>query len=144
MFEHSRTEKHIARQNGLIIALSLLLAETARKANPECEIVAWPYSAEYVWSADRDQAGLIRLPKPGTAILTEVEKDEYVDKPEGFKKHLWDYSIDLIGSGERAKRQIAAGRAAGVPIYLKSEAPATQSSFCFSAARGAGGLHRRH
>lgn len=98
------------------------LAEAARQVNPEAEIIAWPYSAEYVWSADRDQAGLIRLLKPGTGILTEVEKDEYVDKPEGFKKHLWDYSIDLIGPGERAKRQIAACRQAGIPIYIKSEA----------------------
>ena len=99
-----------------------LLAETVRNVNPQCEVIAWPYSAEHVWSADRDQAGLIRRLKPGAGILTEVEKDEYIDKPEGFKKHLWDYSIDLIGPGERAKRQIAAGRAAGVPIYIKSEA----------------------
>ena len=99
-----------------------LLAETVRRVNPQGEVIAWPYSAEHVWSADRDQAGLIRLLKPGAGILTEVEKDEYVEKPEGFKKHLWDYSIDLIGPGERAKRQIAAGRAAGVPIYIKTEA----------------------
>ncbi len=99
-----------------------LLAQTIRKVKPQGELIAWPYSAEYVWSADRDQAGLIRRLKPGAGILTEVEKDEYVDKPEGFKKHLWDYSIDLIGPGERARRQIVAGHAAGVPIYIKSEA----------------------
>lgn len=98
-----------------------LLAAAVRAVNPTGEVVAWPYSAEYVWSADRDQAGLIRLLKPGTAILTEVEKDEYVSKPEGFKKHLWDYSIDLIGPGDRARRQIADGRAVGIPIYIKTE-----------------------
>ena len=97
-----------------------MLAEAARKANPNAEVIAWPYSAEYVWSADRDQVGLIKLLKPGTGLLTEVEKDEFIDKP-GFKKHLWDYSIDLIGPGERAKRQIAACQAAGVPIHIKSE-----------------------
>jgi hypothetical protein len=98
------------------------LAAAIRKVNPQGELIAWPYSAEHVWSADKDQAGLIRLLKPGAGILTEVEKDEYVEKPDGFKKHLWDYSIDLIGPGDRAKRQIAACRAAGVPIYIKSEA----------------------
>jgi len=106
------------------------LAAAIRKVNPQAELIAWPYSAEHVWSADKDQAGLIRLLKPGAGILTEVEKDEYVEKPEGFKKHLWDYSIDLIGPGDRAKRQIAACRAAGVPIYIKSE-----SELAFEAPR---------
>ena len=106
------------------------LAAAIRKVNPQGELIAWPYSAEHVWSSDKDQAALIRLLKPGAGILTEVEKDEYVEKPEGFKKHLWDYSIDLMGPGERAKRQIAACRAAGVPIYIKSE-----SELAFEAPR---------
>ncbi len=123
-----RCEKLGAEQT--VANLCNLLGGAVRSVNPSGEVVAWPYSAEYVWAADRDQAGLIRLLKPGTAILTEVEKDEYVDKPEGFKKHLWDYSIDLIGPGERAKRQIADGRAAGIPIYIKSE-----SELAFEAPR---------
>ena len=57
----------------------------------------------------------------GTGIFTEMEKDEYIEKPQGVRKHLWDYSIDMIGPGDRAKEQIAACRAAGIPIYMKSE-----------------------
>ncbi len=97
------------------------LAETARKFNPDAEVIAWPYSAEHVWSADRAQSGLIARLAPGTGIFTEIEKDEYVAKPDGVNKHLWDYSIDLIGPGQRAKDQVAACRAAGIPIYMKSE-----------------------
>ena len=44
-----------------------------------------------------------------------------MEKPEGVRKHLWDYSIDLIGPGERAQAQIAACQARGIPCYLKSE-----------------------
>jgi hypothetical protein len=98
-----------------------LLADAARRVNPAAEIVAWPYSAEFVWSADRFQEGMIRRLKPGTALLTEIEKDETVEKPEGVMKSLWDYSIDLVGPGERARRQVEACRAAGIPAYLKSE-----------------------
>lgn len=105
----------------VVANLCNLLADAARKANPKAEIVAWPYSAEHVWSADDAQLGLIEKLKPGTGIFTEIEKDEYVAKADGVNKHLWDYSIDLIGPGERAKQQIAACRAAGIPIYLKSE-----------------------
>jgi hypothetical protein len=97
------------------------LAEAARRVNPDAVVVGWPYSAEHVWSKDKDQAGLIEKLLPGTGIFSEIEKDEYVEKPEGVRKHLWDYSIDLIGPGERAKRQIAACKARNIPIYLKSE-----------------------
>lgn len=97
------------------------MARAARRVNPSAEVVIWPYSAEHVWSADKTQAQFIAKLEPGTAILTEIEKDEYVEKPEGVRKHLWDYSIDLIGPGERAKAQIAACQARGIPCYLKSE-----------------------
>jgi len=97
------------------------LMEAATKVNPNAEIVVWPYSAEHVWSQDRPQAELIKKLKPGVAIFTEIEKDEYVDKPEGVRKHIWDYSIDLIGPGERARQQVAACKAAGIAIYMKSE-----------------------
>jgi hypothetical protein len=97
------------------------LAAAARSVKPTAEVVIWPYSAEHVWTHDKTQEKLISLLKPGVALLTEIEKDEYLDKPAGFKKHLWDYSIDLIGPGERAKKQIAACQKAGISVYLKSE-----------------------
>jgi hypothetical protein len=97
------------------------MARASRRVNPAAEVVIWPYSAEHVWSADKAQTGLIEKLEPGVALLTEIEKDEYLEKPEGVRKHLWDYSIDLIGPGERAKQQIAACRERGIPIYLKSE-----------------------
>lgn len=97
------------------------LADAARAVNPKAEVVAWPYSAEHVWSEDREQSAFIARLKPGAALFTEIEKDEYVAKPDGVRKHLWDYSIDLIGPGERAARQVELCRAAGIPIYMKSE-----------------------
>lgn len=97
------------------------LADAAREINPEAEIVVWPYSAESVWSSDKAQTGFLRRLKPGVALLTEIEKDEVLAKPEGVKKVLWDYSIDLIGPGARAKEQVALCRELGIPVYLKSE-----------------------
>lgn len=97
------------------------LAQAAREANPDAVLVAWPYSAKHYWSADDDQVAFIKKLKPGTALLTEIEKDETLLKEDGVKKAIWDYSIDLIGPTDRAKRQIAACKAAGVEVYLKSE-----------------------
>lgn len=95
------------------------LGAAVREVNPAAEVIAWPYSATG-WSADDDQAQLIAKLKPGTAILTGVEKDESVKKP-GFDKRLWDYSIDLVELGGRATRQYAACEKAGIPLYLKSD-----------------------
>lgn len=98
-----------------------MMAESARSVNSKAEVVIWPYSAEHVWSAEKDQASLIAKLNPGVVLLTEIEKDEYVSKEGGVSKHLWDYSIDMIGPGDRAKRQIAACEVRGIPVYLKSE-----------------------
>lgn len=107
--------------NTVVANLCNGLADAARLANPQAEILAWPYSAEHVWSADKVQEGFIRKLKPGAGIFTEMEKDEWLEKPEGVRKHLWDYSIDMIGPGERAKRQIQVCRETGIPIFMKSE-----------------------
>ncbi|HVP57997.1 MAG TPA: hypothetical protein VMU02_07840, partial [bacterium] len=105
----------------VVANLCNLLAESARRVNPRAEICVWPYSAAHVWSSDADQSGLIRGLKSGTALFTEIEKDDSISKADGIRKLIWDYSIDLIGPGERAKRQISLCKAAGLPVYLKSE-----------------------
>ena len=97
------------------------LVEAARRVNPAAQVVAWPYSAEHVWSADRAQRGFLERLHPGAALFTEIEKDEYVDKEEGVRKHLWDYSIDLIGPGDRTREQVEICCRIGIPVYVKSE-----------------------
>jgi hypothetical protein len=97
------------------------LASAIREVKPDAELVLWPYSAEHVWAKDRAVTGLIERLKPGTALFTEIEKSETVQKPPGIVKEIWDYSIDLIGPGPRAREQIAACTKAHVPVYLKSE-----------------------
>ncbi|MHC4799954.1 MAG: hypothetical protein ACYTF1_25235, partial [Planctomycetota bacterium] len=97
------------------------LTQAARKINPQAEVIAWPYSAGIYWSADMPQTGLINKLKPGMGILTEIAKDEKIPKADGITKFTADYSIDLIGPGDRAKQQVKLCKAAGIPIYMKSE-----------------------
>jgi len=97
------------------------MARAAREANPTAVIVAWPYSAKFFWAPEDDQVGFMRRLLPGTAVLTEVEKEEVLEKADGVRKDLWDYSIDLTGLSGRAKRQTAACKEAGAAVYLKSE-----------------------
>jgi len=98
------------------------LAAAARRVNPEAEVLAWPYSAVYVWSiGDPAQLGFIRNLKPGVALFTDIVKDDTLHKPDGVNKLLWDYSIDLPGPGKLAQQQLQACRAQGIAIHFKSE-----------------------
>ncbi len=97
------------------------LAAAARSVRPDAEVVLWPYSAEHVWSADFAVTGLLKKLKPGTALLTEIEKSETITKPNGIQKHIWDYSIDFIGPAKRTQQQLAACAKYHIPVYLKSE-----------------------
>jgi len=89
----------------------------ARRINPKAEVVAWLYSA-HVWSADPAQEAFIAMLKPGAAIRTDIVKDDVMIKPNGLEKILWDYSIDLIGPGQRSMKQIEACRKAGISIQF--------------------------
>lgn len=98
----------------VVANLCNLLADAARSVNPKAEVIAWPYSAEHVWSSDKAQSGFIAKLKPGTGIFTEMEKDEYVEKPDGVRKHLWDYSIEFRSApaNERNNRSKRAAKQA--------------------------------
>jgi hypothetical protein len=97
------------------------LASAAREIRPDAAVVLWPYSAEHVWAADFAVTGFLDKLKPGTALLTEIEKSETISKPNGIQKNIWDYSIDFIGPATRTKQQIAACARHHIPVYLKSE-----------------------
>ena len=70
----------------VVANLCNLVATAARRVNPEAEVMAWPYSAAHVWSADKAQTKFIERLKPGVTILTEIVKDEVIEKPEGIRK----------------------------------------------------------
>ena len=106
---------------GAVADLCNHLASAARSVRPDAEVVLWPYSAEHVWAADFAVAGLLEKLKPGTALLTEIEKSETIAKPNGIQKSIWDYSIDFIGPAKRTKQQIEVCKKHHIPVYLRSE-----------------------
>ena len=100
------------------------LGSAARSVNPRAEVLAWPYSAVFFWPGrqdDRIQLKFIQALKPGTALFSDVVKDDYLEKPGGIKKLLWDYSIDEIGPGDRALKQIQACHNLHRRMYLHTE-----------------------
>ncbi|TWU25917.1 hypothetical protein [Bythopirellula polymerisocia] len=114
-------------KRGLEAVLSELcdyLGDAARQVSPNAEVLAWPYSAVHYWNGhqdDRAQLKFIEALKPGTALFTDVVKDDYVEKPGGIRKLMWDYSIDEPGPGQRVFTQIEACHSKNRKIYIHSE-----------------------
>lgn len=97
------------------------MAVAARSVKPGADVIAWPYSAQFVWSRDPYQAGFIAELLPAASLAGEVVNGEIVADPDGVVKQYWDYSIGRIGLGRRASRQVALAHAGGHAIYLESE-----------------------
>lgn len=122
--EQGHTTCDRCKQIGASAAVSNLcnlLGAAIQSVNPEGHLFAWPYSATFFWSSDRYQTEFIERINPSVALLTEIEKEETLEKTDKIHKSIWDYSIDLIGPGERAQRQIELARKHGIDVYFKSE-----------------------
>ncbi|MGH2558827.1 MAG: hypothetical protein ACRDJH_07165, partial [Thermomicrobiales bacterium] len=104
------------------VVVAGLLAATADAVHdvaPDALILAWPYSA-HVWSGEPDQTELVRQLPGGVGLLTEIDKDAWVTK-DGYRKRIWDYSVDFTGPSDRASAQAAIVREQGNRLAIKTE-----------------------
>ncbi|MGI2293830.1 hypothetical protein [Paenibacillus sp. GXUN7292] len=103
-------------------AVNALLAATAtavHKEKPEASVMAWPYSA-FIWSSDPAQVELLESLPKDVALLSTIEKDELYWK-NGYKKRIWDYSIDFVGPAGNLLKQAEVVQKRGIPLYIKTE-----------------------
>lgn len=116
-------------------AVNMLLAATAQAVHavePAAPVLAWPYSA-FIWSSDPAQLALLEGMSPEVDLLTTIDKDQLAQK-EGYRKLIWDYSVDYAGPADhvRLQREVlerkAAAQKAGAPgaepyskLYIKTE-----------------------
>jgi hypothetical protein len=98
-----RCEGNVAED---VIAGLLEVTANAVQAQQERAVVsAWPYSAQAFWSSEPHQLRLIdRLPK-GVALLSEIDKDQVLQKQTArgvrYQKRIWDYSVEFDGHSDR-------------------------------------------
>ena len=103
----------------VVAGLTNAVFRAIRKARPDAELLAWPYSA-FVWSGDPHQLGLIAKLDPGIQIVPEIDKDHLYPK-DGYVKNIWDYSIDFIGPSDRYLAMTEAARRRGLAVCCKTE-----------------------
>lgn len=101
--------------NGLLKAT----AEAVHDNNSEAKVMAWPYSA-FTWSSDPAQLKLLEGMSRNIGLLTTIDKDQWMQK-DGYKKKIWDYSIDYTGPADNTINQAAAIRKRDMRLYIKNE-----------------------
>lgn len=102
-----------------------VVAEAVHRHQPAAHVAAWPYSASSFWSLDPNELPLIdRLPK-GVALLSEIEKDQTIEKTttagQSYRKRIWDYSVDFIGPSDRIVAQALRSAQRDRELFIKTE-----------------------
>lgn len=101
--------------NGLLKAT----AEAVHRVKPEAPVMAWPYSA-FIWSSDPAQLELLREMDSQVTFLNTIDKDEWAPK-EGYRKLIWDYSIDYTGPAGNLLKQAAILKERNMDLFVKTE-----------------------
>ncbi|MDF2723539.1 MAG: hypothetical protein K0Q59_3214 [Paenibacillus sp.] len=94
-------------------------SDAVRRANPQTEVMVWEYSAHH-WTSDEDQLELIERLPAGTSLLTTLDKGQVLQKA-GYKKDIWDYSVEYAGPCDRVLLQTEVAKRRGLPYVLKLE-----------------------
>lgn len=94
-------------------------ADAVRRANSQTEVMVWEYSAHH-WTSDADQLELIKRLPEGTSLLTTLDKGQILQKA-GYKKDIWDYSVEYAGPCDRVLLQTEVAKRRGLPYVLKLE-----------------------
>lgn len=101
--------------NGLLKAT----AEAVHRYKPDAPVAAWPYSA-FIWSNDPAQLELLRGLDPQVTWLNTIDKDEWAPK-DGYRKKIWDYSIDYTGPASNLLKQADILKERGIDLFVKTE-----------------------
>jgi len=97
-----------------------ITAEGVHQYTPGAKVLAWPYSAQYFWSRERSQLQLIDRLGEGVGFLSEIDKDEVLQK-DGYQKKCWDYSVDFDGHSDRIIAQATRCGLDGRELFIKTE-----------------------
>lgn len=95
-------------------------ADAVTAQQPKAKVLAWPYSAAYVWSKEHAQLELIDKLPPNVQLLSEIDKEQTVWRG-GIAKKIWDYSVDFDGHSDRIVSQAERCAQRGHELFVKAE-----------------------
>ena len=105
-------------QEEVVASLVGRIADAAQRVRPDAYVNAWPYNTDQ-W--DRPDAHeLIRQLPPNAGYFDQIDRKHWYDK-DGYRKLVWDYSVDFIGPSEQLTKRRPIARERGLKYFAKTE-----------------------
>ena len=101
----------------IVAEVNATILEGVKAGDPAAEVIAW----NWLWPAAEEPTILAKLPKKGCRVMSVSENGIPVTVG-GVTVPEVDYSIALVGPGERARAFWGAARANGIPTLAKVQA----------------------
>lgn len=95
-----------------------VVQQAVTTAQPAAWVAAWAYNV-YGWKHP-DREPFVRQLPDGVGFYHHIEKDQLYEK-DGYRKHIWDYSVDFTGPSDDMRRLSAIARETGHPLFVKTE-----------------------
>lgn len=108
-----------AREPEEMLANLIGRVQTAvRNARPDAYVAVWQYNTTPCMQ-DRGLKLIHQLPDK-TVVMHQIDKGAVMQK-DGYRKNIWDYSIDFNGIADLTRRYAEAARQSGHPFFVKTE-----------------------
>lgn len=110
------------RRNADILAeVNAAIAEGVHAGNPDAQVIYWDWN----WNPPEEMDDLVsRLPKRNAMVMAVSER-EIPFVRGGVKDHVIDYSISVVGPGEKSRGFWSLGRRHGLGVAAKVQSNCT-------------------
>ena len=102
----------------IVINLADVVTQAVKKVCPTACVAVWPYNTGD-WEPSACLELLRKLPIT-IGYFDQIDKNHLYEK-NGYKKKIWDYSVDFIGPSESILERSKIIRKKGNPFFVKTE-----------------------
>jgi|GEM_PF-1660837 len=105
-----------------------VIDSAAKAGQPDAWVATWVYNTQPFAGGALDE--FIRRLPPNVIVDHQIEKNHVLPK-YGYRKHIWDYSIDFTGPSDELRHIAATVRDSGHRQFIKSETGIGLETFQF-------------
>lgn len=93
-------------------------ADAVHRVNHDAFVLGWPYNTD-PWDRPDGYEFVRRLPK-NVGLFNQIDRKHWYEK-DGYRKLIWDYSIDYIGPATQVVERIKIAKERGLTLFTKTE-----------------------
>ncbi len=94
------------------------IADAVQRVKSDAFVLGWPYNTD-PWDRPDGYEFVRRLPK-NVGLFNQIDRKHWYEK-DGYRKLIWDYSIDYIGPATQVVDRIKIAKERGLTLFTKTE-----------------------